>query len=63
MGFVSPDFLSAQAVSGSVVFGNSLYLRICVAKMLPEMVPPELTFGEHVTALRPPIFGRSRQAA
>ncbi|PIE73903.1 MAG: hypothetical protein CSA20_00885 [Deltaproteobacteria bacterium] len=43
----NPDFSSAQAVPGSVVFGNSLYLRICVARILAKMVLPGLTSGAH----------------
>ncbi len=43
----SPYFSSAQAVPGSVVSGNSLYLCICVTRILAKMVLPELTFGEH----------------
>ncbi len=52
LGF-SPDFSSAQVVPGSVVFGNALYLGICVARILPEMVPPGLTFGEHFVEIEP----------
>ncbi|PIE59019.1 MAG: hypothetical protein CSA33_00150 [Desulfobulbus propionicus] len=37
----NPSLSSAQVVPGSVTFGISFYLGICVAKILPEMVPSE----------------------
>ncbi|PIE59197.1 MAG: hypothetical protein CSA32_05230 [Desulfobulbus propionicus] len=49
---LSPDFSSAQAVPGSAVSGNSLYLCICAARILPKMVPPELSSGEHFGEIR-----------
>ncbi|PIE59533.1 MAG: hypothetical protein CSA32_04045 [Desulfobulbus propionicus] len=42
-----PDFSSAQAVPGSAVAGNSLYLCIGAARILAKMVPPGLSSGKH----------------
>lgn len=42
---LSRNFLSAQVVPGSGVFGTAFSLGPCAAKILPKMVLPGLSLG------------------